>query len=170
MRKMEVILEGRVFEIELDSGSDCRSTLRVHVNGTAVQVLVPNLDGQIDDLHWLAIDGRPYELRVDPNLHWIQDPSGLYELQVREAASRNPAPAGKPGPVKAPSPGQITRLLVSAGERVEMGQPLLVLEAMKMQNEIFAQATGVVQAVHVTAGNNVKRGDILVEISSARKG
>jgi biotin carboxyl carrier protein len=66
--------------------------------------------------------------------------------------------------VKAPIPGQITRLLVTPGEMVQAGQPLLVLEAMKMQNEIFAQAAGVVQAVHVSAGKTVKRGDILLEL------
>jgi biotin carboxyl carrier protein len=162
---MEVTLNGKVFEIEIDPGSPCSTTLRVQVNGEAVQVLVPNLDGQVDGLHWLAIDGRPYELKVDENLRWIQDTCGLYEMQIREKGNRNSASSGKSGPVKAPIPGHITRLLVSRGESVEAGQPLLVLEAMKMQNEIFAQAAGVVQAVHVAAGKNVKRGDILVEIA-----
>lgn len=166
MRKMVVILNDQIFKIEIDPGSPCSTTLRVQVNGETVEVLVPNLDGQVDGLHWLAVDGRPYELKVDQNLRWIQDACGRYELQIREISNHTSGHGGKPGPVKAPIPGQIARLLVAPGESVEAGQPLLILEAMKMQNEIFAQAPGVVQAVHVAAGKNVKRGDILVEIVS----
>jgi acetyl/propionyl-CoA carboxylase alpha subunit len=114
MRKTEVTLNGRVFEVEIDPGAHCSTTLRVHVNGEAVQVLVSNLDGQVDGLHWLAVDGRPYELKVDQNLHWIQDACGLYELQIRETGSRNSGHSGKPGPVKAPIPGDVW-LLVFAG-------------------------------------------------------
>jgi biotin carboxyl carrier protein len=165
MRKMEVTLNGRVFEIEIDPGAQCSPALRVHVNGKVVEVLVPNINGQEDGLHWLAIDGRPYELKVDRNLSWIQDACSLHEVQIREKGNQSSVSSGKSGPVKAPIPGQIARLFVAPGESVEAGQPLLVLEAMKMQNEIFAQAPGIVQAVHVAAGKNVKRGELLVEIT-----
>ncbi len=66
--------------------------------------------------------------------------------------------------VKAYMPGRVVEVRVQPGDRVEAGQPLVVLEAMKMQNEIQAERGGVVSRVHVTAGEAVEGGDPLVEI------
>jgi biotin carboxyl carrier protein len=66
--------------------------------------------------------------------------------------------------VKAPIPGQIAQVLVTAGQPVKAGQTLIILEAMKMRNEIRSQAAGTVSVVHVAAGQTIARGDLLVEI------
>jgi pyruvate carboxylase subunit B len=66
--------------------------------------------------------------------------------------------------VLAPMPGLVLRVLVREGEPVRRGQPLLVLEAMKMENEIRAPAEGVVQRVHVQERQPVEKNALLVEL------
>jgi len=66
--------------------------------------------------------------------------------------------------LEAPMPGKIVELLVSEGDSVTIGDPLLILEAMKMQNEILAEASGVVSKIHVKSGQNVMKDEILLEM------
>ncbi len=69
------------------------------------------------------------------------------------------------GVVSAPLPGVVSELRVAEGDEVKAGSVLLVLEAMKMENEIYAPADGVVSEIHVEVGKQVGRGDRLVLIS-----
>jgi len=70
------------------------------------------------------------------------------------------------GVVVAPMPGRIVRVLVAAGDAVEAGQALVVLEAMKMETALRAEIAGTVAAVGATAGDMVEAGTVLVEIAS----
>lgn len=89
------------------------------------------------------------------------------------AAPVTPAPAASAPvtvaagetPVKAPMPGKITKVLAKDGDRVKKGDVLLLLEAMKMQNEITAPGEGTVRSIGVAPGQSVKPGDILAVIS-----
>ena len=72
--------------------------------------------------------------------------------------------ARKAAKVKPPMPGKIVSIAVQEGQEVQGGQILLVLEAMKMQNEIAAPSPGVVKKVHVKPGQNVEAKDVLVEL------
>lgn len=67
--------------------------------------------------------------------------------------------------LRSPMPGKITRILVREGELIEAGQGVLILEAMKMENEIKAQAAGIVKAVRVSESEAVEKNAILIEIS-----
>ena len=82
---------------------------------------------------------------------------------MRDAETTRPAVAD--GRVKAPIPGLIARVLVAPGQTVETGQPLLVLEAMKMENELRAPRGGTVQAVKVKPGQTVTLGELMVEVA-----
>jgi pyruvate carboxylase subunit B len=73
---------------------------------------------------------------------------------------------GGPGTLNAPMPGMVVRVLAAAGQVVEAGQGLVVLEAMKMENELRAPAAGVVQSVAVTAGQTVEKGQLLMEFGA----
>ncbi len=66
--------------------------------------------------------------------------------------------------VSAPMPGKIVELLVEPNSRVKEGEPILILEAMKMQNEIITQVSGKIQKIHVKAGDSVAKDEILMEI------
>ncbi|MFV0555928.1 MAG: biotin/lipoyl-containing protein [Lactovum sp.] len=64
----------------------------------------------------------------------------------------------------APMPGTIGNILVAQGDHVEINQPVLILEAMKMENQIVADKTGIVQGIHVSNGATVNPGDALITI------
>lgn len=66
--------------------------------------------------------------------------------------------------VKAPLPGVILRVEVAEGQAINMSDVLLVLEAMKMENDIPAEAAGTVKKILVEAGQTVKSGDVLMEV------
>jgi glutaconyl-CoA decarboxylase len=65
----------------------------------------------------------------------------------------------------APMPGTVSAIKVTPGDEVARGQVLLVLEAMKMENEVLAEHAGKVEKIHVSVGDNIKRGKLLVSIS-----
>lgn len=75
-----------------------------------------------------------------------------------------PQPVAGAGSVVAPIPGQIHSLLVKEGDTVEAGDPVLILEAMKMESEINSPQSGVVSKVVVKQGDNVQEGQVLMEI------
>lgn len=66
--------------------------------------------------------------------------------------------------VTAPMPGTILNIVASVGDKVKRGQVLLILEAMKMENEIVAPADGTVVSINVTSGTSVNAGDLLASI------
>lgn len=66
--------------------------------------------------------------------------------------------------VKAIIPGTIQRIMVKEGDQVKTGQALLILEAMKMRNEVLAPLDGVVRAIHVAEGEQVPKSHVLVEL------
>lgn len=104
-----------------------------------------------------VVEGRPYRMTV----------SGL---RVAAAAPSRSTPSAPPpavagaGAVLAIMPGKITRILVQPGQRVRAGDPVCMLEAMKMENELHAKKDGVVKAVHVRPGEDVEKGRVLLEI------
>jgi acetyl/propionyl-CoA carboxylase alpha subunit len=82
---------------------------------------------------------------------------------IRDLSAASAGPVG-PAPIVAPMPGMIVRVSVKAGDRVEAGQGVVVMEAMKMENELRATAAGVVKSVEVTAGTAVEKGALLVAL------
>ena len=83
---------------------------------------------------------------------------------IREITAAAAGPSG-PAPVVAPMPGLIVRVNVAAGDTVQAGQGVVVMEAMKMENELRASASGTVKSVHVVAGTAVEKGALLVELT-----
>ena len=72
-----------------------------------------------------------------------------------------------PAPLIAPMPGLLVRVNVQPGDEVQVGQPLVVMEAMKMENELRSTASGIVGSVRVQPGVAVEKGAVLVELRSA---
>jgi len=73
--------------------------------------------------------------------------------------------AGKGGVVNSPLPGKVLAVRAQVGQKVKRGDLLLVIEAMKMENEIFAGEAGTVRKVHVSVGQSVETGDLLAELA-----
>lgn len=121
-------------------------------------------DGVLVDL---VQDGvrRTLTVRRAGALLWVSD--GRCEVRLRELPRfRDPEVAGATGSLVAPLPGGVLRVLVAPGDEVRAGQPLVVLEAMKMEHEVSAGAAGVVTAVHVQAGGQVAAGAPLVAVEA----
>ena len=98
----------------------------------------------------------------------------VYEVEAEEitgGAAAPAAPAAAPAApagattVSAPMPGTINAVKVSAGQTIKKGDVLVILEAMKMENEIMAPADGTVASVNVTKGASVNTGDVLVTLN-----
>jgi acetyl/propionyl-CoA carboxylase alpha subunit len=82
---------------------------------------------------------------------------------IRDLSAARAGPSG-PAPIIAPMPGLIVRVNVSVGDRVEAGQGLVVMEAMKMENELRTTAAGTVRSVEVSPGTAVEKGALLVAL------
>jgi len=82
---------------------------------------------------------------------------------IRDLSAANAAPTG-PAPVLAPMPGLIVRVNVAPGDDVEAGQGVVVMEAMKMENELRATSSGKVKSVEVSPGTAVEKGTLLVAL------
>ncbi|VGV70092.1 acetyl-CoA carboxylase biotin carboxyl carrier protein subunit [Streptococcus pyogenes] len=84
--------------------------------------------------------------------------------QVEEAQAPQPVAAAGADAIPSPMPGTILKVLVAVGDQVTENQPLLILEAMKMENEIVASSAGTITAIHVGQGQVVNPGDGLITI------
>ena len=112
----------------------------------------------------VEVDGRRFSVKL-----WLPEigpaPSGSPRKRApRPKVASGGGGGGAPGAVSAPMQGTIVKVLVSEGDTVEVGRSLLVLEAMKMENHINAEAAGTVSEVRVNAGDTVGAGDVLVVI------
>lgn len=114
----------------------------------------------------VTVGGVAYDVDVDV----VEEPKRLSPIVMGGGvgASAEPATASVSGvaanAVVAPLAGSVSKVLVAEGEKIEAGQVLLVLEAMKMETEITAPAAGTVSAVHVSVGDAVQGGQGLVSI------
>ena len=114
----------------------------------------------------LLVDGET--VRVQPTAAEVchhQERYTVSTLSLLERAQNQMAPAvgAQSQKLLASMPGRIVRVLCEVGSAVRAGTPLVVMEAMKMQNELCAKAEAVVRALHVEVGQNVERGALLVE-------
>jgi biotin carboxyl carrier protein len=100
----------------------------------------------------LTIGDREWRADVRDPREWRRNRSGAAEAEGRQQ-------------VLAPMPGKIVRVLVGAGDAVEAKQGLLVVEAMKMQNEVRSPKSGTVERLLVTEGQTVNAGEVLAIIS-----
>lgn len=163
MRKIEVTLDGKQYTVEVRPNPDDRTLYTVTVDGEEIPVYLPPRAGAAAP-EWMVVNQRPYEMVVSDSMEWMLSSGGMHTLEVRWMDGAHLRPSVADGRVKAPIPGLINRVLVEPGAAVQVGDPILVLEAMKMENEIRAPRSGTVQSVSVKPGQTVKLGEMLVEV------
>ena len=160
----------RVGEVELEVSLEGET---VHIDGQTTEARIADLEGTPvrmltigDEVHRIVV--RPagarghYTIWVDGFRHEVE---ALDERMraIRLLADATAGPAG-PAPLLAPMPGMIVRVNVEVGEQVVPGQGLVVIEAMKMENELRATAAGRVKSVLTQPGSAVEKGALLVEL------
>jgi biotin carboxyl carrier protein len=146
--------------IEVDVAELPSGALDVKVGGKSVAVdlvelgtgMSVRIDGRMVDL---TVEGKPPEVGIVASGHR----SYVRVVSERERAAENAKRGGagaKDQTIKSPMPGRIVKVYVSVGDEVNVGDPLIVVEAMKMENEIKAKSAGKIAAVHVAAGAAVE--------------
>jgi biotin carboxyl carrier protein len=162
--KYAVLLDGQVIEVEVDGD-------QVTVAGETHRATLGTIPGT--PLRQLLLNGRPTTLSVESlgRGRWALAPRGeRWEVEVLDERTRhirsltnggNRPPASVV--LKAPMPGLVLRVQVEPGQAVAAGAGLVVLEAMKMENELKAAAAGMVKAVLVKPGEAVEKGQVLLE-------
>jgi biotin carboxyl carrier protein len=139
-------MDGR--RVEADAIKISPGVYSILLGGRSLEVRAQTLPGSL----LLQTAGREYRVEiVDPRL-WRRSRSGGIDLAGRQQIS-------------APMAGKVVRVLVAPGQQVETGQGLLVVEAMKMQNEIRSPKTGTVERLLAKEGKAVNAGEILVVIA-----
>jgi len=162
-----VRVDGVLLAVEVDEKGD---RTRVFVDGREVESEMRRIRG--DGAWTLRMDGRAHCVVVSGNGEGetVMLGSRSFRVEVedeREAAAHAVRPPHAAGPrvIRSVMPGIVREVLVAEGATVAERAPLLVLEAMKMQNEVRADRAGRVLRLHVAPGSTVARGDPLVTLA-----
>jgi biotin carboxyl carrier protein len=173
-----VTVDGEEFEIEVRQEPGKAPTARL-VGGP--QVVEGDDLQRIDDSEFvLHLPGKRVEILCDDlrKRGYVTvrglSPHGPIRSVVRAESAQARAEkslserqnAHGPTNVSSPMPGKVVKVLVNVGDRVQVGAPLIVVEAMKMENELVAKTNGVVSAIHAAAGDTVEARVALVELDA----
>ena len=163
-RDYDILLNGSSHHLSVDEGRIVGSSPGMELPSTIRrtgkhQYVVAFTDGVVPVAIRKSGDG--YEIQVD-GLHWkavVRD-----ERETLRAKYRGPGKVETVLEVRAPMPGLVSRVLVEPGAHIEKGSPMMVLEAMKMENEVKASRDLVVEAVLVTCGTIVEKDQVLLKL------
>src|SRR5579859_183394 len=161
----EVTIAGKAYRVELQragAGWQCR------LDGRELPLdVIAAQSGVLS----LLLDGKSYEVKqetagTDTNIVVGRERFGVSVRDPRSFRSRRGGDGAGQGPKKitAPMPGKIVRVLAAEGSTVQAGQSVIVIEAMKMQNELKAPKDGVVKKINVAEGAAVEAGQALAEV------
>lgn len=159
-------VDGKSFEIELNRENE------ITVNGETR--IIDFHYGDAQGVYSLIIDNQSYEVVIEERdgQYMVLIQGALYEVRVEDERAQRLAAAGGglrasgDNAIRSPMPGLIVDVVVAEGEAVTVGQTVVILESMKMQNELKAGTDGVVAKVNVQAGENVEQNKELVVISA----
>ena len=163
--KLEIEIGGRTQRVELNR---IGTRVEAFIDGRKVDAEAADLS---DGAYSILIDGRSFDVRVQQHGMVIRAISGGHEFA---AIVRDPRKlrrgtdafsAEGPQSVTAPMPGKVVRVLVKEGDHVDADQGLLVVEAMKMQNEVRSPKSGTVQALRAAEGQAVNSSEVLAVVA-----
>ncbi len=136
---------------------------RLDLSGVSSQISAsePPSAGLVEKSTTVEVNGKRFDVRV-----WVPESAGTTASPRRSTRASAAASSGvATGDVVAPMQGTIVKVLVTVGQEVKAGDAVMVLEAMKMENQLQADKSGTVSAIKVKAGDKVGSGDVLVVIS-----
>ena len=141
------------------------------VQGVDYEVEIEEMEGNIDKV---SVNGIPFEVELKQPINPAKAITRPKVVAPAPAAAAPAAPVSRPAapaapagagsPVKAPLPGTISSVNVKVGDKVNVGDTVVVLEAMKMQNNIEAENSGTVTSILVNQGDSVMEGATLITI------
>ena len=162
-----VTIQGTTYTVSLE---DRESQVALRIDGRSLEIDVASLHG--DHAYSLLIDGKSYmAVAANQGEHrevTVNGVSSAVTVEDEELARLRSQvkPRRRVGgdQIKAPMPGRIVSVSVTVGDKVETGQGVVVIEAMKMENELRAHAGGTVREIRVSAGDTVDKNAVLVVI------
>ncbi|MEP6832664.1 MAG: biotin/lipoyl-containing protein [Gemmatimonas sp.] len=166
--KYVVEINGERVNVELDGATAIVNGERLNVNLQSVPGTPVRLVRIGESVHRVASRRQPGNGRGS----YVIDVDGFrYEVltldermrAIRDLSAKSEAASG-PAPLKAPMPGLVVRIAVAIGDTVAAGQALVVVEAMKMENELRSSSAGVVTAIRAVEGTAVEKGAVLIEL------
>lgn len=142
---------------------------RYKVKGVEYKVNIHSIEGNLANVE---VNGVPFEVEMEGNVETAKPvavsapaPAPAPSASVAQATPKAAAPvSGKGKALKSPLPGVINDIKVAVGSQVKSGQVVLILEAMKMENEINAECDGTITSIAVNKGDSVMEGDVLLTI------
>ncbi|MGC1169935.1 MAG: biotin/lipoyl-containing protein [Candidatus Acidiferrales bacterium] len=164
--KLKVQIDGETHRVELTEARDLSrwfadghpldadakevspGVYSILVQGKSFEVRVERIGAELS----AATQGRQYEIAISDPREWKKNRAGAAEAEGRQQ-------------VLAPMPGKVVRVLVAAGDQVQAGQGLMVVEAMKMQNEIRTPKSGKIERLSVAEGQTVNCGEVVAVVS-----
>jgi len=187
VKELEVILERIFHRIKIKYREIERGKLLIKCGGKEYEVDISEYDPKSESSSVIKVDGKPYDVllteldkdgkkqfkvTVDQEIYNAHIPkkrptakkSQTYQEVSIPTVAKPARQITKSGGVKANMPGKVVMVKVKPGDSVKEGDMLLVVEAMKMENEIAATKAGIVKEVKVSEGSSVDRGDTLVVI------
>ena len=134
------------------------SNYQYKVNGVDYNVEIQDIENNIAHV---SVNGKVFEIEMPETMK-----APVTVKKEAKPVEQKPAakPSGKGTKVVAPLPGTITEVKVAIGDTVKTGDTVIILEAMKMQNNIEAEADGTITEIHVSKGDTVMEGNPLVTI------
>ncbi len=166
---LRVSIDGNLLEVELSRDGDaCR--FRLGHGPEEGPWRMASLVQVAPGVYSVLLDGKSYDVRVEPGPErsFVSVQGRRFAVEVEDPRERRGSVGGLPGEgrqnISAPMPGKVVRVLVAPGDAVEAGQGLVVVEAMKMQNEMKAPRAGRVVALSAREGGAVAAGEVLAII------
>ncbi|NIM93110.1 MAG: biotin/lipoyl-binding protein [Anaerolineales bacterium] len=163
--KYIAIIDGQEFEIEINVEDE------IIANGERVTIDYLSVAGQ--PVYSLIVDGRSYEALVQPTedgmevllqgQHFSVSVEDERQRRLRQTSGPSVAKSGELH-MKSPMPGLIISVKVREGQEIDVGDSLIVLESMKMQNELKAPCEGTIRSLRIKSGDNVEQNQILLTI------
>jgi len=137
----------------------------VTMHGETYHIRLTGVGHKADDLrpYFISVDGVPEEILIEALAETVPTEAGMVDTKRVSRGSKRPK-ASKEGHVTSSMPGTVVDVMVKAGSKVKAGDAVLVIEAMKMENEVPAPIAGTVKAVNVAKGDSVNPDEALVEI------
>jgi len=133
------------------------------INGNQYEIEIKEFANNVAELE---VNGTPFKVEVAHQATVSKTPKIVRPTVKTPLAAAAPVPSGGPAtPVLSPLPGTILLITVKVGDAIKKGDKLLVMEAMKMENNIQADQDGVVKSLKVSVGDNVLQGAVLLELA-----
>ena len=162
--KYYVLIDGHTNEIEI---IDQNSSYEIFWNGTCQKVVYPS--GKKNPLSTIIINNKPFDFdwTIRKNIIHLNIQQEIYTAEVSRVLQKNLSKKslsgkGEEETVTAPMPGLVVSIKVEQAQEVKIGEPLLILEAMKMENELRSPVDGKIDKILVKSGTKVEKGEQLI--------